>query len=224
MKLTRLEEIVLYKTIKITKPDGERTDSYDEGKTYQALIQYLTNDRVAVETYGADVLKNKEKYLEQAGFDKDLLDGINSLDIDSAVIALSDNTAQLKLLVQKQGQDALKGESWYDSADAADKKYANDLYNEEKNKIVEQIKETALKSDSLDSDFETLLKNEGGYEKVYEEDGTYYGIRNNEEVTIGKYDSDEEKAEKIANSKVQEQPYQDQIISNVEKLTFILSP
>ena len=57
MKLTRLEEIVLYKTIKITKPDGERTDSYDEGKTYQALIQYLTNDRVAVETYGADVDK-----------------------------------------------------------------------------------------------------------------------------------------------------------------------
>ena len=171
----------------------------------------------AYETYGADVLKNKEKYLEQAGFDKELLDGINSLDIDSAVIALSDNTAQLKLLVQKQGQDALKGESWYDSADAADKKYANDLYNEEKNKQVKRLKKEALESDSLDSDFETLLKNEGGYEKVYEEDGTYYGIRNGEQVTIGKYDSDEEKAEKIANSKAQEQSYQDQIISNVKK-------
>lgn len=171
----------------------------------------------AYETYGADVLKNKEKYLEQAGFDKDLLDGINSLDIDSAVIALSDNTAQLKLLVQKQGQDALKGELWYDSADEADKKYANDLYNEKKNKLVEKLKKEALKSDSLDSDFETLLKNEGGYEKVYEEDETYYGIRNGEQVTIGKYDSDEEKAEKIANSKAQEDVYQNQIKSNVKK-------
>lgn len=171
----------------------------------------------AYENYGADVLKNKEKYLEQAGFDKDLLDGIDSLDIDSAVIALSDNTAQLKLLTQKQGQDALSGEAWYDSADAADKKYANELYKEEKDKQVEKLKKDALASNSLDSDFEALLKDEGGYEKVYEDDGKYYGIRNGEEVTIGEYDSDEEKAEKIANSKVQEEPYQNQIISNVKK-------
>lgn len=171
----------------------------------------------AYETYGAEVLKNKEKYLEQAGFDKDLLDGIDSLDIDSAVIALSDNTAQLKLLTQKQGQDALSGEAWYDSADATDKKYANDLYKEEKNKQVEKLKKDALASKSLDSDFETFLKDEGGYEKVYEDDGKYYGIRNSEEVALGKYDSDEEKAEKIANSKVQEEPYQNQIKSNVKK-------
>jgi len=57
MKLTRLEEIILYKITKTTLPDGERTDSYDEGTPYQALIQYLTNDRVAVATYGADVDK-----------------------------------------------------------------------------------------------------------------------------------------------------------------------
>ena len=57
MKLTRLEEIVLHKIVKVTLPDGERTDSYDEGTPYQALIQYLTNDRVAVATYGADVDK-----------------------------------------------------------------------------------------------------------------------------------------------------------------------
>jgi len=57
MKLTRLKEIILYRTTKITLPDGERTDSYDEGKSYQAIIQYLMNDRVAVATYGADIDK-----------------------------------------------------------------------------------------------------------------------------------------------------------------------
>ena len=57
MKLTRLKEIILYRTTKITLPDGERTDSYDEGKSYQAIIQYLMNDRVAVAIYGADIDK-----------------------------------------------------------------------------------------------------------------------------------------------------------------------
>lgn len=57
MKLTRLKEIILYRTTKITLPDGERTNSYDEGKSYQAIIQYLMNDRVAVTTYGADIDK-----------------------------------------------------------------------------------------------------------------------------------------------------------------------
>lgn len=47
----------MYRTTKITLPDGERTDSYDEGKSYQAIIQYLMNDRVAVATYGADIDK-----------------------------------------------------------------------------------------------------------------------------------------------------------------------
>lgn len=51
MKLTRLEDITLYKISKKTLPDGERTDVYDEGTSYQALVQYLTNDEVAVATY-----------------------------------------------------------------------------------------------------------------------------------------------------------------------------
>lgn len=51
MKLTRLEEIILYKLKKKTLPDGERTDVYDEGISYQALVQYLNNDEVAVATY-----------------------------------------------------------------------------------------------------------------------------------------------------------------------------
>lgn len=56
MKLVRLEDITLYKLIKQTKPDGERTETLDEGTPYQALVQYL-DDEVAVATYGADVDK-----------------------------------------------------------------------------------------------------------------------------------------------------------------------
>lgn len=195
---------------------GIAGNAYVESKSDEQTkaMQYLAD---AYESYGADVLKNKEAYLEQGGFSKDLLDGINSLDIDSAVVALSDNTAQLKLLVQKQGQDALSGESWYDSADAAEKKYANDLYDQEKNIQIEKLKQDALKSNTLNSDFKKVLKDEGGYEKVYENDGKYYGIRNGEEVAIGVYNTSEEKARKIAESKVQEDVYQDQIISNVKK-------
>ena len=51
MKLIRLEDITLYKVSKVTKPDGERTDMYIDNKPYQALIQYLINDEVAVATY-----------------------------------------------------------------------------------------------------------------------------------------------------------------------------
>lgn len=57
MKLTRLQDITLYKIKKKTQPDGERTDILDEGTPYQAIVQYLINDEVAVATYGADVDK-----------------------------------------------------------------------------------------------------------------------------------------------------------------------
>lgn len=57
MKLTRLEDITLYKINKVTLPDGERTEELDEGTPYKALIQYVYNDEVAVATYGADVDK-----------------------------------------------------------------------------------------------------------------------------------------------------------------------
>lgn len=57
MKLTRLETIKLYKPIKVIKPDGERAEELDEGTEYQAIIQYLYNDEVAVATYGADIDK-----------------------------------------------------------------------------------------------------------------------------------------------------------------------
>ncbi len=56
MKLIRLENITLYKLSKTTLPDGERTETLDEGTPYQALVQYL-DDEVAVATYGADVAK-----------------------------------------------------------------------------------------------------------------------------------------------------------------------
>lgn len=56
MKLVRLEDITLYKLEKTTLPDGERTETLDEGTPYQALVQYL-DDEVAVATYGADVDK-----------------------------------------------------------------------------------------------------------------------------------------------------------------------
>lgn len=57
MKLIRLEDITLYKIQKITLPDGERSEQLNEGLPYQALIQYVFNDEVAVATYGADVDK-----------------------------------------------------------------------------------------------------------------------------------------------------------------------
>lgn len=57
MKLTRLQEITLYKIKKVTMPDGERTEQMDEGTPYQAIIQYLYDDEVAVAMYGADANK-----------------------------------------------------------------------------------------------------------------------------------------------------------------------
>lgn len=57
MKLMRLQDITLYKIVKGTGPDGERTEDYTEATPYQALIQYVYNDEVAVATYGADVDK-----------------------------------------------------------------------------------------------------------------------------------------------------------------------
>lgn len=57
MKLTRLQDITLYKKVKGTGPDGERTEELTDGIPYQALIQYVYNDEVAVATYGADVDK-----------------------------------------------------------------------------------------------------------------------------------------------------------------------
>lgn len=51
MKLIRLETITLYKLTRTTLPDGERTETYDEGTPYQALVQYLVGDEVAVATY-----------------------------------------------------------------------------------------------------------------------------------------------------------------------------
>lgn len=57
MKLVRLKDIILYHIIdRITLPDSERNDIFDEGTSYKAIIQYL-DDEVAVSTYGADIDK-----------------------------------------------------------------------------------------------------------------------------------------------------------------------
>ena len=57
MKITRLEPIELYKSVRTTLPDSQRTESLELVQNYLGIIQYLYNDEVAVAMYGADIAK-----------------------------------------------------------------------------------------------------------------------------------------------------------------------
>ena len=57
MKLSRLEQIKLYKLVRTKLPDGDFNTVNELVNTYQAIIQYMYDDEVAVATYGADVDK-----------------------------------------------------------------------------------------------------------------------------------------------------------------------
>lgn len=56
MRLIRLEQIKLYKKIKVTKSDSDTTEEYNELSIYDAIVQYL-DDSVSIEMYGTNVSK-----------------------------------------------------------------------------------------------------------------------------------------------------------------------
>lgn len=77
MKLTRLENIELCKIINNTLPDGERTETY-ETTPYQAIIEYLYKDEIAVTMYGADVDKTLRICTIKNQLEKLLLTKVNN--------------------------------------------------------------------------------------------------------------------------------------------------
>ena len=56
MQLSRLEDIKLYEITRTILPDGDPSETFDEGTTYQAIVQYL-DDSVSAAIYGANVSK-----------------------------------------------------------------------------------------------------------------------------------------------------------------------
>lgn len=56
MRVSRLEDITLYKVYKGTKPDGDPNENYEKVDDYQVIVQYL-DDSVSTEMYGANVSK-----------------------------------------------------------------------------------------------------------------------------------------------------------------------
>lgn len=78
MRLIRLEDIKLFTIVsRNTLPDGDPSNQLDEGKSYQAIIQYL-DDSVSVAIYGANVNKTYRIETLHNELEKFLLPKINN--------------------------------------------------------------------------------------------------------------------------------------------------
>ena len=125
----------------------------------QAIIEQMSDNQTEAMQYladaynneGADVLKNKKDYLEEAGFDEDILNGIDDNQINSLITEIANANAELKILNRTAADDKYKGQAWYDNLNDNEKNKVGELDNQYTEKYKQERRNYYYNADELEA-------------------------------------------------------------------------